>query len=216
MAVVMMLVRRQHAAQMAFVVDQEPVRAFAADGADPAFGDRVRPWCADRCPDHPDTQRGEHLIEHSGELRVTVPDEEPHLFGPLAQAHDQVAGLLGDPCPGRVRRGAGDVHDPGGVLDEEQHVDPLEQHGVDMEQVAGPDPFGLRFQKLRPGRARRAAARATEALCDALQLPQTTPVRRSPAPGATTFACRCQNRVTLCDLHLFVGESAQTIAPKEC
>jgi hypothetical protein len=36
------------------------------------------------------------------------------------------------------------------VLDEEQHVDPLEERSVDMKQVAGDDPFGLRFQELSP------------------------------------------------------------------
>jgi hypothetical protein len=76
MAVAMMLVRRQHAAQMTSVVDQQPIGAFSPDRADPAFGDPVRPRCADRCPDHPGTERGEHLIENTGELRVTVSDEE--------------------------------------------------------------------------------------------------------------------------------------------
>ncbi|MCO6008468.1 hypothetical protein NE236_26175 [Actinoallomurus purpureus] len=45
------------------------------------------------------------------------------------------------------------VHDPGGVLDEEQHVDPLEEDRVDVEQVTRDDPFGLCLQELRPSRA---------------------------------------------------------------
>ena len=42
-AVVMLLVRPQHTTQMLLVVDQDPVGALSPDGADPAFGDRVRP-----------------------------------------------------------------------------------------------------------------------------------------------------------------------------
>jgi hypothetical protein len=85
--VVVTLVGGENPAEMLFVVDQEPVGAFASDGADPAFGDRVRPWCADRCPDHSGTERGEHLIEHACELRVAVPDEELQLLGSVAHVH---------------------------------------------------------------------------------------------------------------------------------
>jgi hypothetical protein len=53
---------------------------------------------------------------------------------------------------GRVRRNAGNVNGPGGVLNEEQDVDPLEGHSVDMEQIAGEDPFGLSLQELPPSR----------------------------------------------------------------
>ena len=50
--------------------------------------------------------------------------------------HQEIPGLLGDPGAGRVSGHADQVHLPGGELDEEQHVDPLEEHGVDGEQVA--------------------------------------------------------------------------------
>src|SRR5258708_19774931 len=53
------------------------------------------------------------------------------------------AGLLGDPCPGRVRRGAHDVDGPARVLDEEHHVDSPEEHRADMEQITDPDAPGL-------------------------------------------------------------------------
>lgn len=44
-----------------------------------------------------------------------------------------------------------DVNGPGGMFDEEQHVDPLADHRVDAEQIAGQDPLGLRFEELAPG-----------------------------------------------------------------
>jgi hypothetical protein len=40
----------------------------------------------------------------------------------------------------------------GGDLDEEQHVDPLEEHRIDGEEIAGQDRVRLGGQKLLPGR----------------------------------------------------------------
>ena len=54
-------------------------------------------------------------------------------------AHREVAGLLGDPGAGRVRRDAGEVDAPRAELDEEQHVDAPQQDRVDAEEVAGDD-----------------------------------------------------------------------------
>jgi hypothetical protein len=44
----------------------------------------------------------------------------------------------------------------GGELQEEQHVDPLEEHGVDGEEVAGQDRVRLGGQELLPRRSRPA------------------------------------------------------------
>ena len=48
--------------------DQEPVEAVAADGADPAFGERVRLRCAKRGADDPDALAPEDLVEAAAEL----------------------------------------------------------------------------------------------------------------------------------------------------
>ena len=49
----------------------------------------------------------------------------------LGQVADQVAGDLGDKAVARVFGDTEEVGPPGGVLDGEQDVEPLEQHGVD-------------------------------------------------------------------------------------
>ena len=41
----------QHDVEVAWPGDQEVVEAFAAQGADEAFGDRIRPGCPDRRAD---------------------------------------------------------------------------------------------------------------------------------------------------------------------
>jgi hypothetical protein len=52
---------------------------------------------------------------------------------------------------------ADDVDLAGGDLEEEQDVDPFQEHGVDGEEVAGQDGVGLGSEELPPGRP--AAAR---------------------------------------------------------
>jgi hypothetical protein len=42
------------------------------------------------------------------------------------------------------------VDGPGGVLDDEQDVDPFKEHRVDVEQIAGEDRLGLCLQELAP------------------------------------------------------------------
>jgi len=66
--------------------------------------------------------------------------------------------LLGRPCPGRVRGDARQIHLSSGELDEHEHVEATEQHGVDGEDVAGDDPAGLGPQELPPP-FRRASRR---------------------------------------------------------
>jgi hypothetical protein len=103
--------------------DEDPVGAFAADGADPAFGDGVRAGRAYRCADNRDLFGGEHGIEPGDEFGVSISDQETQLFDPVAEVHDEVAGLLGHPRSGRVDRDTREVHFAGAELEEEQNVE---------------------------------------------------------------------------------------------
>ena len=70
----------------------------------------------------------------------------------VAELQDKVARLLCDPASVRLR-GGGDVLDPPRCeRDEEQHVDPLQEGGLDGEEVAGKHARALRAQKRTPGR----------------------------------------------------------------
>lgn len=68
----------------------------------------------------------------------------------VVQVHEQVARLLGQPRCGRVRGDAEDVHTAGGVLDDEERVEPVQCDRVEVEQVAGHDGLGLRVEELGP------------------------------------------------------------------
>jgi hypothetical protein len=59
-----------------------------------AFARRAN-WGADNA----DVGAREHCVERRGELAVPVADQEPKLLGAVAEVHQQLAGLLGDPGP---------------------------------------------------------------------------------------------------------------------
>src|SRR2546425_115133 len=95
----------------------------------------------------------EDLVEGVAELRVAVVDEKPERLL-VAEPHDQVARLLGDPAAVRIRR-AGDVLNPSRrERDEEEDVDPLQKGGFDGEEVAGEHARRLRSQEGSPRRVR--------------------------------------------------------------
>jgi hypothetical protein len=71
----------------------------------------------------------------------------------LVEIQRQVAGLLGRPPPGRVAGDAAQVQPAATVLDEHQHVQPCQQHRVNVQEVDGQDPGGLGAQELLPRRA---------------------------------------------------------------
>jgi hypothetical protein len=87
----------QHRREVAGSGDQQVVEAFAAQGADSAFGERVCSWCTYRGADGVDVRAGEGRVERGGELCIPVTDQEPEPADVLAQVHEQVAGLLGHP-----------------------------------------------------------------------------------------------------------------------
>ena len=82
---------------MSAAEDEDPVGAFAADCADPAFDDGVRAGREYRCADGRDLFRGEHGIETSDELGVAIPDQQTQSIDTIAKVHEQIAGLLGHP-----------------------------------------------------------------------------------------------------------------------
>src|SRR3954467_12734507 len=61
----------------------------------------------------------------------------------VVEVHEQLAGLLGQPGASRVGGHAEDVHSPGGVLDDQERVQPAHGDGVEVEEVAGEDAVRL-------------------------------------------------------------------------
>jgi hypothetical protein len=93
---------------------------------------------------------GEDLVERAGELGVTVPDEEAEGDSPVAEVHEQVAGLLGGPRAARVGGHAEDVHVPGRHLHDEQDGQAFEEDRVHGEEVAGQQAISWGAQERPP------------------------------------------------------------------
>jgi hypothetical protein len=62
-------------------------------------------------------------------------------------------------APRRVRGDPEDVDAAGGVLDDEERVEPVQGDGVEVEQVAGEHPVGLSSEELGPGGSGSAGRR---------------------------------------------------------
>ena len=121
---------------MPFAGDQHPVQAPVAGAGNPVFRDRVRPRRLDRSLDDPDPGCREHGAERRGELGVPVPDEELEAAGVVAEVHQEVGSLLGHPVLRGMSRDAGQVHAAGAVLDEEQHAQAAQEHGIGVKKSA--------------------------------------------------------------------------------
>jgi hypothetical protein len=119
--VVMAGVRAQDRPQVPFAVDEHPVGALGSCAAYPSLGETVRARGPRGDFDNLDALAGEDRVEGAGEFGVAVPDQEAEGADPVAEIHDQVAGLLGGPRTVRVSGHAEDVHVPGPHLHDEQH-----------------------------------------------------------------------------------------------
>jgi hypothetical protein len=96
-------------------------------------------------------EEAEHRIEGRGELGVPIPDQELQAASVIIDAHQQVVRLLDHLLPRGMRGDPGQVHPAGAVLDEEQHIQAAQEHGVDMEEVRGQNRLRLGVQERPPG-----------------------------------------------------------------
>ena len=117
---------------------------------DPALADRIGPRRLDWRCDDPHAGRGEDGVERVGVFGIPVSDQELQIVGALTEVHQRVPGLLYRPCGGGVGGDAGQVDAAIVMLDDEQHIEPAEEDGVDVEEVDRCDRLGLGGQELPP------------------------------------------------------------------
>jgi hypothetical protein len=154
----MLEVLPQYRGEVARPGDQEMVEAFAAQGADEPFRDRIRPWRSDWCVDDADVGAGEDGVKGGGEPAVPVANHEPDPLGPVAEVHEQVAGLLSDPGAGGVGGDPGEAYVAAVVLNHDQDVEATQEDGVDVGEVNGEDRLCLGGEELSPGGPDRCGA----------------------------------------------------------
>ena len=85
----------QDGVEMASPEDEDPVEAFAPDGADPAFGVGVGSGCADGGADRADAFGAKDVVEGSGEFGVSVSDQEAAPSQVFSGPYRRGCGLVG-------------------------------------------------------------------------------------------------------------------------
>ncbi len=141
------------------VDDKHPIQTLAANAAHPAFSDRVRPRRPNRTAQDVDADRGAYRIERSGELRVAVTDQKPQTVHATIKFHQQIPDLLNHPLRSRMSGHPCNMDTTTVVFDKEQHVQPAQQHRVDVEEVDRQDALSLGSEELLPHRSRSARHR---------------------------------------------------------
>jgi hypothetical protein len=92
----------------------------------------------------PDAGVGEDRVERGREIRAAVADHEADSMRLVAEAHQEVAGLLGCPRSGWMLRDSEDADAPGGVLDHGQDIGLGAVKQLRGEEIARQDRLGQR------------------------------------------------------------------------
>ena len=119
---------------MPFVHDQKVVKALRSDGAHEPLGKSVGIRGPKGLSQDLGTLGSEDFVEARHILGVTITDQEPGAVRDSKVTHD-VPRLLSDPRRVWISSHTRDPDSPAAELDKEQHIEPFEQHGVDMEEV---------------------------------------------------------------------------------
>jgi hypothetical protein len=100
----------QHCREVERSGDQEVVEAFAAQGYDPAFRDRVRARCPHRDVDNADVGASEHGVEGRGELAARSRIKNRYWLAWSLRSMSRLPACWVIPGSGRVGGDRGDVH----------------------------------------------------------------------------------------------------------
>ena len=114
---------------MSLVDDHKTVQQFAPDGADEAFRDRVHARRAQRRLDDLDVEGGEYGVER----RIRNPNRRWVSSSSISRFRASWV----TQGSGWVRGDAEDVYPTGGVLEDEERVEPLQGDRVEVEQIVG-------------------------------------------------------------------------------
>lgn len=177
-AVVVDGVLLQHDAQMSFPGNEHPVGAFGPRGEDPALREGIRSWALGRDLERFDAFAGEYRVEGVGELAVAVADQEAQLVGPLPEISDEIAGQLRRPGRGWMRGNAQDVDVAVAGIQDEEYVDTLEGHAIDVEEIARQKRVCVGAKEAAPGLVAASSRRGRQAVSaqDAADRPGGDPV----------------------------------------
>jgi hypothetical protein len=99
MAVVVLDIEVQDVKKLPTPGDQKVVQALPAHGANPALGDGIGVRRLDRCADDLGADRAPDVVEDTGELAVTVVDQEPDGRGIVFEGSEEVRACWATQAP---------------------------------------------------------------------------------------------------------------------
>ncbi len=147
------VVRRflQHTHEMSLIQDDQLIKAFLANRAHPAFGNRIGFRRAKGCANKFKAFRDKNLVEAAREFTVTVVNEEVHRgLAFVAQVPNELTGLLRNPGTIRMGGAASQVDTTGAEFDEEEHIQCFQANGFDSGEITRQQLLPIVFQKGAP------------------------------------------------------------------
>src|SRR5215470_15253530 len=94
MPVVVVTEHREDALEVTGIENQKPVEAFRTNCPHESFGDPVRMWGLDRCPNDSDSRTLEHVVKGSGKFSVVIANQDTNRIGALGEHPRQLTRLL--------------------------------------------------------------------------------------------------------------------------
>ncbi len=119
---------------MCLIENEEFVETFGPDRSDPPLRDSVRVGSAKGRVDDMRLLRHKDRIEALGELGIVVVDQEMKVRKAAFEVPDNLARLLVNPGSVWMLGTAGEVDTPAAQLDEEKHIQRLEEERFDREK----------------------------------------------------------------------------------
>lgn len=95
--IVILDIRDEHAPQMPFIPQEQPIKTLFAYGPNPSLSEGDGVWCLKRSVNNLDALCCEDRIEGAGEFRVMVVNEIPDGQTRLIEFPEQLPGLLCHP-----------------------------------------------------------------------------------------------------------------------
>ena len=125
---------------MAPVDDEQLVQTLGSHGSNPALRNGIRIWRLRRRENAFHACAAENSIKRVRELALPIVNEQPRAWLTVFQIPHKLSGLLCYPTAVRIRRAPGKMDTPASQLDEEEHIDSLQEDRLYSEEIA---PSGL-------------------------------------------------------------------------
>ena len=148
MTVVVLDVGMEDGLEVASPEDEDAIEALTAQSTDKPLRERICFGSFNGSAEDPQSLGAEDLVEGGYVLGIAIADEEAERA--RVPACDEVARLLDRPGSVGIGRHARKVDPAGGDLDEHEGKETTKECGVDRNEVARDDAFGLGPQELIP------------------------------------------------------------------